>query len=73
MKLSTSILSAVAVGMAALGGIDAQQTQPACSSVYTRPELLSLSSSQWSLIKAVLSAMQRDGWFQWFAAIHNIK
>ncbi|KAJ1800927.1 hypothetical protein LPJ59_000717 [Coemansia sp. RSA 2399] len=72
MKLSTSLLSAAAVGMAAFGGINAQQTQAACSSIYTRPELLSLSSSQWALIQAVLSAMQRDGWFQWFAAVHNI-
>ncbi|KAJ1772687.1 hypothetical protein IW140_002614 [Coemansia sp. RSA 1813] len=73
MKLSSSVLSAVAIGMAVLGGTNAQQNQPACSSVYTRKELLSLTSYEWSLTKAVLSAMQRDGWFRWFANVHSNK
>ncbi|KAJ1988357.1 hypothetical protein GGI25_005357 [Coemansia spiralis] len=71
MKLSSVIISAAAIGLSALSSVSAQQTQPACSSIYTRQELLSLSSSQWNLVKAILSAMQRDGWFGWFAYIHN--
>ncbi|KAJ2497714.1 hypothetical protein GGH96_004897 [Coemansia sp. RSA 1972] len=71
MKLSTILLPAVAIGLAAIGGTDAQQTQPACSSVYTRKELLSLTASEWNLYKAILTAMQRDGWFQWFAYLHR--
>ncbi|KAJ2239920.1 hypothetical protein GGH97_004850, partial [Coemansia sp. RSA 475] len=67
MKLSSILLPAVAIGLAAIGGTDAQQNQPACSSVYTRKELLSLTASEWNLYKAILTAMQRDGWFQWFA------
>ncbi|KAJ2315066.1 hypothetical protein IWW51_005892, partial [Coemansia sp. RSA 2702] len=70
MKLS-SIFSAVAIGLSAVGVVDAQQTQPACSSVYTRKEILSLTASEWNLYKAIMTAMQRDGWFQWFAYLHT--
>ncbi|KAJ2524751.1 hypothetical protein GGI11_000592 [Coemansia sp. RSA 2049] len=71
MKLFSSALSAAAIGIALLSGAQAQQNQPACSSVYTRKEILSLTSYEWSVIKAVLSAMQRDGWFRWFSYVHN--
>ncbi|KAJ1868561.1 hypothetical protein LPJ78_000073 [Coemansia sp. RSA 989] len=70
MKLP-AILSAAAVGLSAIGLVDAQQNQPACSSIYTRKELLSLTSTEWNLYKAILSAMQRDGWFQWFSYLHT--
>ncbi|KAJ2346095.1 hypothetical protein IWW50_004032 [Coemansia erecta] len=71
MKLSTVLLSAAAVGLSAFGGADAQQNQPACSTVYTRKEILSLTASEWNLYKAIMTAMQRDGWFQWFAYLHT--
>ncbi|KAJ2900130.1 hypothetical protein IWW38_000670 [Coemansia aciculifera] len=71
MKLSSSLTAAAVVSLSALGSVKAQQTQPACSSIYTRPEILSLTPSQWSNISGVLGAMQRDGWFAWFAYLHN--
>ncbi|KAJ2805930.1 hypothetical protein H4R20_001889 [Coemansia guatemalensis] len=71
MKLSAAILSATAIGLSAVQVANAQQTQPACSSVYTRKELLSLTASEWSLYKSILTAMQRDGWFAWFSYLHN--
>ncbi|KAJ2724589.1 hypothetical protein GGI07_001842 [Coemansia sp. Benny D115] len=71
MKLTSILASAAVVGLSAVGITNAQQNQPACSSVYTRKEILSLTSSEWNLIKAILSAMQRDGWFPWFAYLHN--
>ncbi|KAJ1725700.1 hypothetical protein LPJ53_000179 [Coemansia erecta] len=71
MKLTSILASAAAVGLSAIGMAGAQQTQPACSSIYTRKELLSLTSSEWSLIKSIVAAMQRDGWFPWFAYLHN--
>ncbi|KAJ1645512.1 hypothetical protein J3B02_004569 [Coemansia erecta] len=70
MKFSSVLMSAAAIGMAAVG-INAQQNQPACSSIYTRKEILSLTSSEWNLVKSILAAMQRDGWFRWFAYLHN--
>ncbi|KAJ2009143.1 hypothetical protein GGI04_000703 [Coemansia thaxteri] len=54
MKLLSSSLAAAAIALTALNAANAQQTQPACSSVYTRPEILSLSASQWTLTKSVL-------------------
>ncbi|KAJ1931216.1 hypothetical protein GGF37_007467, partial [Kickxella alabastrina] len=63
-------MSAAAIGMSAVGITNAQQNQAACSSVYTRKELLSLTSSEWTLYKAILTAMQRDGWFAWFSYLH---
>ncbi|KAJ2615332.1 hypothetical protein H4S08_001296 [Coemansia sp. RSA 1365] len=71
MKLSAALLSATAIGLSAVQVINAQQNQPACSNVYTRKELLSLTASEWSLYKSILNAMQRDGWFAWFAYMHN--
>ncbi|KAJ2686887.1 hypothetical protein IWW39_003331 [Coemansia spiralis] len=71
MKLFVSTLAAAVFGLSALNTADAQQNQPACSSVYTRPELLSLTPAQWTNTRNVLSAMQRDGWFGWFAYLHN--
>ncbi|KAJ1887964.1 hypothetical protein GGH92_008231, partial [Coemansia sp. RSA 2673] len=71
MKLSFSTLAAAAIGLTAFNTAEAQQNQPACSSIYTRPELLSLTPAQWTNTRGVLSAMQRDGWFGWFAYLHN--
>ncbi|KAJ2900129.1 hypothetical protein IWW38_000669 [Coemansia aciculifera] len=71
MRLSSSLTAAAVISLSALGSVEAQQTQPACSSIYTRPEILSLTPSQWSNISGVLGAMQRDGWFAWFAYLHN--
>ncbi|KAJ1953858.1 hypothetical protein GGI12_005922, partial [Dipsacomyces acuminosporus] len=68
MKLSAAAATATAVLLTALSAVDAQS---ACSSVITRKELLSLTPSEWSTMKGVLSAMQRDGWFAWFAYLHN--
>ncbi|KAJ1816715.1 hypothetical protein LPJ56_004232, partial [Coemansia sp. RSA 2599] len=70
MKFTSVLMSAAAIGLSAVG-INAQQNQPACSSIYTRKEILSLTSSEWNLIRSILSAMQRDGWFPWFAYLHN--
>ncbi|KAI7826313.1 hypothetical protein BX661DRAFT_205927 [Kickxella alabastrina] len=70
MKFSSIVMSAAAIGMSAVGITNAQQNQAACSSVYTRKELLSLTPSEWTLYKAILTAMQRDGWFAWFSYLH---
>ncbi|KAI8323503.1 Di-copper centre-containing protein, partial [Martensiomyces pterosporus] len=68
MKLLSATFSATAVVLAALGTANAQSP---CSSIYTRKELLSLSSSEWGTVSSVLSNMQRDGWFAWFGYLHN--
>ncbi|KAJ2470841.1 hypothetical protein GGI02_002666 [Coemansia sp. RSA 2322] len=54
MRLIFSFLAAAAIALPALSVANAQQTQPACSSIYTRPEILSMSASQWTLTKSVL-------------------
>ncbi|KAJ2162095.1 hypothetical protein GGF46_000970 [Coemansia sp. RSA 552] len=72
MKFLSVITAAAAVGLTAIGVADAQQNQPRCSSVYTRKEILSLTSAEWNVYNSVTQAMQRDGWFQWFAYLHTL-
>ncbi|KAJ1727514.1 hypothetical protein LPJ61_004528 [Coemansia biformis] len=72
MKLSAGVLAAAAaIGLSAVGVTDAQQTQPRCSSVYTRKELLSLTPTEWNTVSGVLRTMQNQGWFAWFAYLHT--
>ncbi|KAJ2752657.1 hypothetical protein IWQ56_006710, partial [Coemansia nantahalensis] len=69
MKFFTAAVAAAA-GLSAVGTIHAQSL-PACSSVYTRKELLSLTPTEWSTVSGVLNAMQRNGWFAWFSYLHT--
>jgi len=49
---------------------EAQQTLPACSSVITRPEVRSMSQTQWTTLGRTLARMRDAGWFAWFSRIH---
>ncbi|KAJ1800925.1 hypothetical protein LPJ59_000715 [Coemansia sp. RSA 2399] len=64
MKLT----SAFAV-LAAAAGANAM-TQ--CSSVVTRQEVRSLSSAQWTTTANVITQMNNNGWFAWFAYLHSL-
>lgn len=66
-------LTAAAAALATLGSVVfAQHDQAPCQNIYTRPELLSMSSSQWDMTKDVLTSMHREGWFSWFSHIHTV-
>ncbi|KAJ2010937.1 hypothetical protein IWW57_006779, partial [Coemansia sp. S610] len=45
--------------------------QGGCSNVVTRRDIMTLSPQEWSQMTSVLQRMQNDGWFTYFADIHN--
>ncbi|KAJ2780391.1 hypothetical protein H4R18_003472 [Coemansia javaensis] len=71
MKLFATALSAAAVGLVAIGAANAQQTQPRCASVYTRKEIRTLTAAELNVVKSVMTTMQNNGWFAWFAYLHT--
>ncbi|KAJ2223703.1 hypothetical protein GGF40_003778 [Coemansia sp. RSA 1286] len=42
-----------------------------CSTIVTRRDIMSLSQQEWNQIAYVLRRMNDDGWFRYFADIHN--
>ncbi|KAJ2555091.1 hypothetical protein EV175_002364 [Coemansia sp. RSA 1933] len=64
MKLASAfaVLAAAATGVSAM---------TACSSVVTRKEVRSLSSTEWTTVSNVVTQMNNNGWFAWFAYLHT--
>ncbi|KAJ1772685.1 hypothetical protein IW140_002616 [Coemansia sp. RSA 1813] len=63
MKLTSAF-----VVLAAIAGVDALTP---CSRVATRKEVRSLSSAEWSTTSRVVTQMNNNGWFAWFAYLHT--
>ncbi|KAJ2684999.1 hypothetical protein H4R19_006840, partial [Coemansia spiralis] len=67
MKLTSALVAVVA-----LVGVGAGQQQPGvCTTNAYRREIRSLTPAQWAMTSDVLTRMNNDGWFQWFANIHR--
>ncbi|KAJ2770720.1 hypothetical protein IWQ56_002063, partial [Coemansia nantahalensis] len=66
MKLASAL-----VAVAALAGLGAGQQDGSCTATAYRQEIRSLTPAQWSMTSAVVTQMNKDGWFQWFANIHQ--
>ncbi|KAI7826312.1 hypothetical protein BX661DRAFT_183777 [Kickxella alabastrina] len=45
--------------------------QGGCSRIVTRRDITSLSPQEWNQVSSVLRRMNDDGWFRYFADIHN--
>ncbi|KAI9477621.1 hypothetical protein BX667DRAFT_307558 [Coemansia mojavensis] len=62
-----SLLGCVAIGLLA-GMADAQN---GCSHVVVRRDITSLSPQEWSRMTSVIQRMHQEGWFEYYANIHN--
>ncbi|KAJ2080589.1 hypothetical protein H4R24_002952 [Coemansia sp. RSA 988] len=47
------------------------EAQSGCSNIVTRRDITSLSPQEWSRMTNVLNKMRADGWFEYYANIHN--
>ncbi|KAI9499970.1 hypothetical protein GGI25_005358 [Coemansia spiralis] len=45
--------------------------QGGCPSIVTRRDIATLSPQEWSQMAGVINRMYADGWFQYFAEVHN--
>ncbi|KAJ2615331.1 hypothetical protein H4S08_001295 [Coemansia sp. RSA 1365] len=47
------------------------EAQGGCTNIVTRRDITSLSPQEWGRMSNVLNRMQADGWFEYYANIHN--
>ncbi|KAJ2342025.1 hypothetical protein GGF43_006031, partial [Coemansia sp. RSA 2618] len=47
------------------------EAQGGCSNTVVRRDITSLSPQEWSRMATVIQKMQKDGWFEYYANIHN--